>query len=318
MRVVAAGGTIAMSGARAVPRLDAAALVAAIPDLAAVEGLEVESVRSLPGAQLGLDDALAVARAALAAAADGLGVVVTSGTDTIEELALLCDLIHHGQEPIVVTGAIRPGSTAGADGPANLVDGVAVAGSQAAAGLGAVVVFGGQVHAARFVRKEDSTGPTAFGSAQTGPIGWAGERRVAILVSPPRRPALVVERLDARVGVVPVGLGDDGWLVRAALGADADGLVVVALGAGHVPPAVLEAVREAAARVPVIACLRPERGRMLRSTYGFTGSEGDLRASGAIPAGLLSPAAARMKLVACLGAGLRGRALRETFRDDDA
>ena len=316
VRLVAAGGTIAMRGERAVPQDDAAALVAALPALA-VAGLEAESVRSVPGVQLCLDDALAVARAARAAAGAGRGVVVTSGTDTIEELALLCDLVHDGAEPIVVTGAIRPGSAAGADGPANLLDAVAVAGSAAAAGLGAVVVFGGEIHAARFVRKGDSTGPTAFTSPLTGPIGRVGEGRTAVLARPPRRPALAVERFDARVGVVAVGIGDDGWLVRAALAAGADGLVVVAMGAGHLPPPVLEAVEEAAARLPVVACVRPERGQMLRGTYGFRGSEGDLRASGAIPAPILSPAAARLKLVACLGAGLRAAALREVFRDDD-
>ena len=89
------------------------------------------------------------------------------------------------------------------------------------------------------------------------------------------------------------------------------------MGAGHVPPAVLEAIEEAVARVPVVAGVRPEAGQMLRETYGFRGSEGDLRASGAIPAPALSPAGARLKLIACLGAGLGGEALREAFRDDD-
>ena len=315
--VVGAGGTIAMRGRHATPDLTAEGLVAAVPGLAATD-LEVVGVRNLPGAALGLDDALAVARAAVAAADGGRGVVVTSGTDTIEELAVLVDLMHDAEPPVVVTGAIRPASAAGADGPVNLLQAVAVAGADAAAGLGAVVLFAGQVHAARFVRKADSTGPTAFASPQTGPIGYVEEDRVAILVRPPRRSSpLAVAHLDARVPVVGTGLGDDGALVDLAVEAGCDGLVVVALGAGHLPPPVLEAVERAAARVPVVATARPERGALLTATYGFRGSERDLRAAGVVPAGRLSPAAARITLVAALGAGVAGDALAGVFMDAD-
>jgi L-asparaginase len=315
--IIGAGGTIAMSGARATPALDAGSLVAAVPWLAAAPDLEVETVRNLPGAALGLDGALAVARAAVAAAGRGRGVVVTSGTDTIEELAVLIDVMYGGESPIAVTGAIRPASAAGADGPANVGQAAALAVAPEATGLGTVIVFGGQIHAARFARKSDSTSPTAFASPQTGPIGYVEEGRVAILVRPQRRPPLVVERLDARVPVVATGLGDDGALVRLAA-EDADGLVVIALGAGHLPPPVMETVETVCRRIPVVATCRPERGAILYETYGFRGSERDLHASGAISAGRLSPAAARIALIAALGSDLGGATLRDVFADVDA
>ncbi|MEW6582789.1 MAG: asparaginase [Actinomycetota bacterium] len=316
--VLGAGGTIAIRGEHATPGLDAAGLVAAVPQLAACTGLEAVSIRNLPGAALGLDDALAVARAAVTAAAGGRGVVVTTGTDTLEELAVLIDLMHAGDAPIVVTGAIRPATAAGADGPANLLQSVALAGAPAATGLGTVVLFGGQVHAARYVRKTDSTGPAAFASPQTGPVGYVEEERVAILTRPPRRAdALDVARLDARVPVVGTGLGDDGALLRLAVQAGCDGVVVVALGAGHLAPPVIDAVERAARRVPVVAACRPERGALLTATYGFRGCERDLRAAGAIPAGRLSPAAARITLAAALGAGRSGGSLARVFADAD-
>lgn len=317
MRVLAVGGTIAMQGDRAAaPALDGPALVAAVPALGRVSGLQVQTLASVPGVGLGLAEALRVARAA-SAAADGRGVVVTSGTDTIEELAVLCDVVHAGDDPIVVTGAIRPASAPGADGPANLIDAVAAAGAAEAAGLGAVVVFAGEIHAARAVRKVDSVGPRAFGSPLGGPIGHVREGRVSVSARPARRPALAPARLDFRVPVVPAVLGDDGSLVCAALGAGVDGMVVVALGAGHVPVGFLDAVRAAAAQVPVVATVRPERGAMLAATYGFPGSERDLRASGVIPAPALSPAAARVTLLATLGAGLTDAGRREAFAPDD-
>lgn len=315
--MIGAGGTIAMRGDHATPAMDVNELVAAVPELAAF-ALRVESVRNVPGAALGLDGALAVARAACAAARDGDGVVVTSGTDTIEELAALIDLMHDVDAPVVVTGAIRPASATGADGPANLRDAVGVAASGEASGLGCVVVFGGQIHAGRWVRKVDSTGPTAFGSYQSGPLGWVEEGVPAVLTRPVRVAAIDPATLDARVDVVAAGLGDDGGLLRAALARGADGLVVVALGAGHLPAPILDAVAEAAARIPVVATVRPERGAVLRATYGFLGSERDLRATGVIVAGRRSPAAARISLIAGLGAGLSGPELRRLFAGDDS
>jgi L-asparaginase len=117
--------------------------------------------------------------------------------------------------------------------------------------------------------------------------------------------------------VVPAGLGTDGALVDAAVEAGADGLVAVVLGAGHTPPPFLTALRRAAARLPVVATVRPERGAILRATYAFEGAETDLRAAPVICAGALSPAAARVKLMACLGAGYTRVAVADAFAFDD-
>jgi L-asparaginase len=318
--LLAAGGTIAMrgeAGAPATPELDADALVAAVPALAAQDDLRARTLDTRPGAQLDPPGALAIARAAAMEAAGGRGVVVTHGTDTLEETAYLCDLLYGGDAPIVFTGAIRPASNEGADGPANLLDAVAAAGAQACSGLGVIVAFGGELHAARAARKTDSTGPAAFSSPGPGPLGYAGESRVRIERRVERRPPLAVERLDATVHVVTAGLGTDGELLDAALGAGADGLVLVALGAGHVPPPLLRSLRRAAAQVPVVVTVRPERGAIMHSTYGFEGAEGDLRASGAVCAAALSAAAARIKLMACLGAGLDRGGIAAAFEPDD-
>ena len=302
--VLSAGGTIAMAGPLARPALDVAALVAAIPALAGVPDLRTRSVVELPGAHLGAADALALARAALAETAAGRGVVITHGTDTLEETAVLCDVLHARPEPIVLTGAIRPSGAPGADGPANLLDAVMAAGAPETAGLGAIVCFAGELHAARAVRKVASTSPAAFGSPATGPIGSVAEGRVRIAARPRRPDPLALPgSIDAHVPIVPTFLGDDGAGLRGALRDGAGGLVFVALGGGHVAPAVLGALRAAAAAMPVAVTLRPERAVLLRETYGFEGAEGDVRASGALAAGSLSPQAARMIVLAGLGAG---------------
>lgn len=316
--VLSTGGTIAMSGERmAVPTFDADALVAAVPALAAVPDLRISSISNMPGSHLDTPDALAICRAALAEADEGRGVVVTHGTDTLEETAMLCDVMHGGEEPIVFTGAMRPASAPGADGPANLADAVALAGSVGGLGLGVVVVFGGRVHAARAVRKVDSTAVEPFGSPHTGPIGVVHEGRVHIGAYPIRRPAVVPEHLDLRVTIVPTWLGDDGGLLDAIRTTDAQGAVIETLGAGHVGPRALRALRALAADVPVVATTRPGRGSILYETYGFEGCEADVRAC-CVPAGALSPQAARMKLLACLGAGFDRAQVAAAFLSDDA
>jgi L-asparaginase len=308
--VLATGGTIAMRGERAVHAAGPAELLTA----AGLDGVRARELLGLPGAHVGLDDALLIARTAAEEAARGRGVVVTHGTDTLEETAVLCDLLHDGDAPIVFTGAIRPATTPGADGPANLVDAVAVAGAGAAAGLGCVVVFGGEIHAARGARKVDSAGPSAFGSPGGGPIGRVVEGRLALRARPVRpAQALAPARLDFHVPVVVATLGDD----LALLDAPADGAVLAALGGGHLSPAGLERLRAAAQRMPVVLAVRPERGALLASTYGFEGAEGDLRATGAIPAAALSPQAARMKLLACLGCSLDRDGIARAFANDD-
>jgi L-asparaginase len=299
--LLAAGGTIAMRGDHAVPALDAEGLVAAVPELAAHD-VQVRDVSTLPGALLSLDDLLAIARAATEAAGGGRGVVVTHGTDTIEETALLCDLLHAGAAPIVVTGAIRPASAAGADGPANLLAACATAAAPEARGLGALVAFAGELHAARWARKVRATSPVAFGSPALGPVGWVDENRVRVAARPARGPRLDVARLDFRIPVLLFGAGDRGEGAADAA-ARADGLVAVVPGAGHAHPELLATLDALTARMPVVAASRPDQGRILRETYGFAGSERDLRASGLIPAGALSPSAARIALLACLGAG---------------
>jgi L-asparaginase len=318
VRILGAGGTIAMSGHGGVTvEHDAAGLLAAVRELTEVVDIDVETVVSLPSPHLTLDDQLRICRAARDAARRGIGVVVTHGTDALEETALLCDVLHDAAAPIVFTGAIRPASAPGADGPANLLDAVSVARSDEAAGMGVLVVFGGEIHHARCARKTDTTSLTAFSSPQTGPLGRVTEGHPTIWSRLPRNPPLDPPTLEKSVLIVPTASGDDGTLAHAALGTDPDGIVLGTLGAGHLHPDLLELWAEAAERMPIVVYCRPERGVVLSGTYGYAGSERDLRNSAVIPAGFLSPQAARMKLLACLAAGLEIDEIRWAFRQDD-
>src|SRR3954447_22227404 len=229
-----------MAGPSAVPQLDADALVAAVPGLDGQPGLTVETIVNAPSAHLTLGDQLRICRAARDAARRGVGVVVTHGTDTLEETAMLCDVLHDAEAPIVFTGAIRPASAPGADGPANAMDAISVAAGDAAAEMGVLVCFGGEIHHARCVRKTDTTSLVAFSSPQTGPLGRVSEGHPTIWSRIPRTPPLDPPHLDRRVVIVPTTSGDDGSLARAALATEPDGAVIGTLGAGHLNPDLLD------------------------------------------------------------------------------
>jgi L-asparaginase len=295
--VISLGGTIAMTAQTngATPTLSADDLVAAIPGLADT-GIHVEVLdfRRVPGASLTFSDLLELAVTIKTLAVDG--VVVTQGTDTIEETSYLLDLITSGDMPIVMTGAMRNASMAGADGPANVLAAIRVAASTEARGTGCVVVFGEEIHSARWVRKTHATSPLAF-TSYPGPIGYVAEDNVRILARPTPAPTIDTRgaTTSARTAIFTVGLGDDGSLLHA-LGDHVDGLVVAAFGAGHVPMACVDALTDLAKRMPVILTSRTGSGPVLSKTYGFPGSESDLLSRGLIPGSTLDPVKARVLL----------------------
>ncbi|RLU81970.1 L-asparaginase [Streptomyces griseocarneus] len=302
------------SGSGVTPRLTGADLIAAVPGLDRQAEIEVEDVRQVPGASLTLEDVAAVADRLHKAAAAGVeGIVVTQGTDTLEETAFLLDLLYRGSMPVVLTGAMRPPQQPGADGPANLLAAVRTASCPTLRGLGVVVVFADEIHAARHVRKIHSNSTSAFASPATGPIGHIVEGTVRLRVTPlrPEGVSAPVSR-PARVEVLHAALGSDGILLDG-LEDRLDGLVVAAFGAGHVPGSWVDRLEHVAARIPVVLTSRTGSGSVLSSTYAFRGSESDLLGRGLISGGSLDPLKARLLLWAHLSAGTDCTAIADAF-----
>jgi len=313
------GGTISMTagdGGGVVPALSAGELVAAVPGLAETGvRLTAEDFLRVPGPCLGFDDLTALAEAIGRRLAEGAdGVVVTQGTDSIEETAYLLDLLHDRPEPVVVTGAMRDPALAGADGPANLLAAVRTAASPRARELGVLVVLADEIHAASRVRKAHTTAGSAFRSADGGPLGYVVEGRPRVVNRPAGRavvPAGGARRHGVEVGLVTMALGDTGWWLK---GADRlDGLVVAGFGGGHVPEHLVEDLAGLASRVPVVLASRTGAGSVLSGTYGYPGSESDLLGRGLISAGFLDPLKARILLWRLLSGGHDRAAVRATF-----
>jgi L-asparaginase len=315
--VFSLGGTIAMTGTGGgpvVPTLDAAALLASVPGLDALgHEYRADSFRQIPAGTLAMTDLLSLVEAAGAAAAGGAaGVVVTQGTDTIEETAYLIDLAWRHPVPIVVTGAMRNPSQAGPDGPANLLAAVQVAAAPASRDRGCLVVLADEIHAAGRVQKTHTTSVSAFASPGFGPLGHLAEGQPWYAGPPAPRLAVEPGPAQPRVGLATASLGDDGyWLPAYAEGLD--GLVVAGFGVGHVHRDWVKPLAEAAERVPVVLASRIAAGPALTRTYGFAGSETDLLRHGLVPGGRLPALKARLLLWALLSRSATIDEIRTTF-----
>jgi L-asparaginase len=305
--VLALGGTIAStsSGAGVAPTLTAAQLLESVPELAQVARLRGETFRQVASHELTLVDLSALAQEIQRRLASGdAGVVVTQGTNTIEETAFTLDLLVDGDAPVVVTGAMRNPTLAGADGPANLLAAVSTAASEHARGLGALVVFADEIHGARFVRKAHTQMVSPFRSSPAGPIGWLSEGKVRIGARPAGRRHLALDAVTEPppVALLSFGAGDEAHLVRAVAAAGYRGLVIEGTGGGHTTAACVEELEDLAEHMPVVLASRTGAGEALQQTYSFVGSEIDLIRRGLISAGAMTGAKARMLLRLLLAA----------------
>ncbi|WP_110240050.1 asparaginase [Nocardioides gilvus] len=319
----ALGGTIASvpqtspdEGSAAVgvrPAVSGRELVDAVPLIAQVARVETTQVLQVPSVEITPGDLLALVelmRDAVDSGADG--IVVTQGTDTLEESAFMVDLLWDRPQPVIFTAAMRTPSSPGADGPANLLAAVQLAVTPEARDLGVLVCLGDAVHAARHVRKAHSSNPAAFESPGLGPIGWVTEGRPRIALRPVRggAPLRVIAGTDLpNVALVRIGLGDDGQLLQAVGSLDVQGLVVEGVGGGHVPRALAPVLSRLVEQMPVLLASRTGAGEVLTQTYGYPGGEIDLRARGLLGTGAYDGTKARLLLVLALAAGLDRPAL---------
>jgi L-asparaginase len=320
------GGTISMrvdpaTGA-AVPAMGSAEILALVPGLAAVGPIEAEDVSRLPGPHVTPDHMWHLARRAAAwlerPEVDGL--VITHGTDTLEETAYLLDLVLTSDKPVAILGAMRTISDPSWDGPANLIAAARVAAAPASRGRGTLVVMNDQILPAAEAIKMHTEAAGAFEAPEFGPLGIVDAGRVLYRREPPVRhtwrspaaePGLRGPRLEPRVTLIEGATGMDDTLIRAALEHGTRGLVIVAFGRGNVPPSIMPAIRDAiASDVLVAIASRCPQGRV-SPRYGYEGGGLDLQRAGAMLAGDLTGAKTRLLLMTVLGCA--GEDARELF-----
>lgn len=305
--LIATGGTISMSrsaGAGGViPTLSGAQILSHVPGWEDVGRVEVRDFGRFPGPHMTIDRMWELRAAIIAAAEEGCGgIVVTHGTDTIEETAYLLDRSLSIRPPVVITGAMRNISELSWDGPANLMSAMRVAATPEAAGRGAVVVIDDRIIQGSEVVKTHTEEAGTFQSPNWGPLGIVDDNRALFYRDSRRRPILTPERPAQPVDLVKIVAGADSRLIEASLDSGAAGIVVEALGRGNVPPAVVPGIRRwIDAGLPVVLTSRSLRGRVL-DAYAYAGGGHELREMGVIFGDHLSGQQARIELMLAIGA----------------
>jgi L-asparaginase len=316
--VLSTGGTIASRYSAqhrsVVSNVGGVELVASLGSLAPDAEVIAEEFSNIGSYSIDLETAFRLAQRIRTLLSDpGIsGVVVTHGTDTMEESAYLADLVIDSAKPVVFTGAQLHADEPDSDGPRNLADAIRVAASENANGLGVVIAFGQEIHAARDATKMHASRVGTFASLEHGKLGEIDAGRVWIHRRTIRRDPIVSSRIEPQVDVIKLVMGSDERFVKASVETGSQGLVLEAFGRGNATPAVTRAVVEAIQRgIPVAVTSRSPQGRVA-PIYGVGGGS-DLASAGAIFCGDLSAAKARILMALLLGSGADQPALRRVM-----
>ena len=316
--LLATGGTIASrydpALGRTVASQRAEDLLEMLPQVGDVAQIEVENFATIPSFDMSVQFAFGLTRRIneVLARTDVAGVVVTHGTDTMEETSYLTDLLLQSEKPAVFTGAQRAHDDPQSDGPYNLLNSVRLAASPLARGLGAVVCFNGTFHAARDVTKVHASAVETFQSYEHGALGEVDGDKVVVHRRPVLRRSFQIDRLEQRVELFRLALGVDLRGLEAAIERGISGLVIEGFGRGNGPTPLAGLVRLAIQKdILVLVTSRCPAGRV-EPLYGGGGGGRDLADAGAVFVGDLKGPKARLLLMVLLSSTETRKRVAET------
>lgn len=315
--IINTGGTIAMSedqstGSVSPSGTNPLAQNAHLFDL--IGEIVVEDLFNLPSPHMREENMLVLQQRIVQAEKEGYeGIVVTHGTDTLEETAYFLELTTNLNIPIVVTGAMRSSNEIGADGLANLRSSLIVAASPESRDKGVVVVMNDEVHTATYVTKTHTTNVATFQTPTFGPLGLVSKSEVIYFQKLLRREYYPVDALVDKVYLLKAYAGMDGMLIGSVADLPAKGLVIEALGAGNLPPATLPNLQRCLElQIPVVLVSRAFNG-VTYDVYDYLGGGKQLKRDGVIFTTGLSGQKARIKLLVLLSAGKSIKEIAEAF-----
>lgn len=241
------------------------------------------------------------------------GVVITHGTDTLEESAYLLHLLWDSHVPIVMTGAMRSSNELSADGPYNYVNALRIASSEKANGRGVLVTFNGDILTAEDVTKVDSSKVNAFQSPTSGPIGLVTKEDIIFFYDVKKKETFHIDNITKHVPLLKVYSGIDQTVIDAVIQTNIDGLVIEAFGQGNIPPALVPSIEQLVVNdIPVVVVSRSLSG-YVQPTYTYEGGGGALKQKGVIFGGSLSGQKARLKLLIALEANVEKEKIQHLF-----
>ncbi len=304
------GGTISMKIDEkikaAVPSLSADEIMSMIPGVEDYAEIEAYTFSSMPSPHMTLETMLKLSKFTmeLVERDDIDGVVITHGTDTLEETAYLLDLTVKTKKPVVVTGAMRSGSELGYDGPFNLATSICTAISDEAVGRGVLVCFNGELNSASEVTKANSMALNAFRTPNFGPIGIVDNDNVIFYRDANHLEKYDVSKIEKQVALIKCVVDMDSSYIDYLIEKGYGGIVIEALGRGNVPPKMVEGIKKAIElEIPVVVVSRCFEGRVFES-YGYEGGGKQLKNLGVIFGDTLPGQKARIKLILAINSGM--------------
>ena len=305
--IVFTGGTISMTvdehvGA-AIPTLSGERILSMVTNIDKVADIEILNFAEIPGPHMTPYRMMELKKYTedLLAREDITGVIITHGTDSLEETAYFLDLTIDNIKPVIVTGAMRSSSELGYDGSSNLSAAVCTAVSKDAMGKGVLVVLNNEVLLASEATKTNTLALNTFQSLVGGPLGYIDCNELVLLRDIVNRRIIKTDKIEPKVALFKACAGEGSDFLRYATDMGYKGIVIEAMGRGNIPPEMLEGVEYARAKdIPVVIVSRCHSGRVFDS-YGYHGSGRDLRNLGCIFGGDLPGQKARIKLMLALG-----------------
>ena len=317
--VVFNGGTISMKVDErikaAVPSLTGEEIMSMVTGIEEFAEIESYSFSSMPSPHMTFKTMIKLSKfiKELLERDDIDGVVITHGTDTLEETAYLLDLTINSNKPIVITGATRSGSELGYDGPSNLAASICTAISDDAKGRGVLVCFNGELNSASEVTKANSMALNAFRTPNFGPIGIVDNNKVMFYRETKNTETYDVSDIKKDVALIKCVADMDSTLMEFVIEKGFGGIVIEGLGRGNVPPKMVEGIKRAIEKeVPVVIVSRCFEGRVHES-YGYEGGGKMLKDLGVIFGDTLAGQKARIKLVLAINSGLSYERIRDIF-----
>ena len=313
------GGTISMKIDEkikaAVPSLSADEIMSMIPGVEEYAEIEAYTFSSMPSPHMTLETMLKLSKftTELVEREDIDGVVITHGTDTLEETAYLLDLTVKTKKPVVVTGAMRSGSELGYDGPFNLATSICTAISDEAVGRGVLVCFNGELNSASEVTKANSMALNAFRTPNFGPIGIVDNDNVIFYRDANYSEKYDVSEIKKQVALIKCVVDMDSSYIDYLIEKGCGGIVIEALGRGNVPPKMVDGIKKATElNIPVVVVSRCFEGRVFES-YGYEGGGKQLKDLGVIFGDTLPGQKARIKLILAINSGMNIHEIARAF-----
>lgn len=305
--VVFNGGTISMTVdikiQAAVPTLTPEEIMSMVTGIERYCEIETLTFSNLPGPHVTPEKMMELSKyiQKILLREDIQGVVVTHGTDTLEETAYLLDLTIQSEKPVVVTGSMRNSSELGYDGPANLSASICTAISEKSKGRGVMVCLNDELNCASEVTKTHSMKLDTFQSPEFGPIGIVDNNEPMFYRNLSNKIHIVTDKIDTRVDLIKCVAGMDSKIIDFCIKSGSKGIVIEAFGRGNVTPKMIEGIKKAIDNdIVVVIVSRCFSGRVL-DTYGYKGGGKSLREIGVIFGGSLPGQQARIKLMLALG-----------------